>query len=342
MKTLSRVFVMSVLAGLLAACAAPDPAPTPAPAGAALESRQQPAAPATATPAPAAAAEPTQPATPAPITVADGLGRTVSLAGPAQRIVSLAPSDTEILFAIAAGGQLVGRDDFSDYPAEAAAVPSIGSTFGELSVESIVGLEPDLVLLADINPPEHLAALEAVGLTVFSVGNPAEFSDLFDNLVLVGRLTGHEAEAQAVVDEMEARYQAVITATEGLEPVSLFYEVDGSDPAAPWTTGSGTFQQLMFDLAGGANVAAELQGWGQISLEELVVRDPQVIVFSAGPFVPTTVESLKARPGWGTISAVVENRVYAVDTDLLDLPGPRLVDGLEQLARLLHPEAFSE
>jgi iron complex transport system substrate-binding protein len=89
-------------------------------------------------------------------------------------------------------------------------------------------------------------------------------------------------------------------------------------------------------------VAAELQGWGQISLEELVVRDPQVIVFSAGPFVPTTVESLTAREGWGSISAVVEGRVYAVDTDLLDLPGPRLVDGLEQLARLLHPEAFSE
>jgi iron complex transport system substrate-binding protein len=122
----------------------------------------------------------------------------------------------------------------------------------------------------------------------------------------------------------------------------MFYEVDGSDPQAPWTTGSGTFQQLMFELVGGANIAADLEGWGQLSLEAIVVRDPQVIIFGAGPFVPTTVESLMARPGWERISAVEQGRVYPIDTDLVDVPGPRLVEGLELLARLLHPEAFSD
>ena len=329
MKTPNDTLAIGLLAGwLLAACAAPAQAPAPAP---------------TSLPPTAQPAEPTQaPATPEPIAEVDGLGRQITLEAAAQRIVSLAPSNTEILFALGAGGQLVGRDDFSDYPEEAAMVPSIGSTYGELNAEPIVGLEPDLVLAAGITPPEHIEALQAVGLTVFVVGNPEAFPDLFASLAQVGRLTGHESEAAALVDELTARYEAVVAAVQGREPISLFYEVDASDPAAPWTTGSGTFQQLMFELAGAENIAADLQGWGQLSLEELVVRDPQVIIFGAGPFVPTSVETLKARPGWGELAAVLNDRVYAVDTDLLDLPGPRLVEGLEQVTRLLHPEAFAE
>jgi len=328
---------------VLAACSSPTRAVLPNAVASATETVEVSAAPATLTFLPPTAS-PTEanPATPVLITEVDGLGRRVTLASPARRLVSLAPSDTEILFAIGAGEQLIGRDDFSDYPAQVAEVPSIGSTYGELNTEAIVGLSPDLVLAASITPPEHIEALEAVGLTVFVVGNPDEFAELFDNLELVGRLTGHEPEAIALADNLAARYEVVVTAIQGLEPVSVFYEVDASDPAAPWTTGSGTFQQLMFELAGAENVAADLQGWGQLSLEELVVRDPQVIIFGAGPFVPTTVDSLKARPGWGTIAAVEQDRVYAVDTDLLDLPGPRLVEGLEQVARLLHPEAFPQ
>lgn len=337
MKSQSQVHGGILLAGLLlAACAAPAAAPPSEP-----PSTDLPAAEPTMQPT----AQPTQeapPPTPEPITATDSLGRQFALAEPARRVVSLAPSNTEILFAIGAGAQLVGRDDVSDYPAEAAAVPSIGNTYGELNVEAVVGLSPDLVLVADITPPEHVAALEGVGLTVFVVGNPDEFPDLFDNLELVGRLTGHVSEAQELAVELRARYEAVVAATQGLEPVAVFYEVDGSDPSAPWTTGSGTFQQLMFDLAGGDNIAADMQGWGQLSLEEIVVRDPQVIIFGSGPFIPTSVESLKARAGWGGIAAVEADRVYAVDTDLLDLPGPRWVEGLEQVAKLLHPEAFSE
>ena len=327
MKTLTHVITIDLLAGLLlAACAAPAHSPVP------------PTAPADPTSQPTEAPRPTVES----ISAVDGLGRQVALPEPAGRVVSLAPSNTEILFAIGAGDQVVGRDDFSDYPLEAVEVPSIGSTYGVLNPEPIVGLEPDLVLAAGITPPEHIEALEAVGLTVFVVGNPDTFPTLFDNIALVGRLTGHEPEAIALVDNLAARHEAVVAAIQGLEPVSVFYEVDGSDPAAPWTTGSGTFQQLMFELAGAENIAADLQGWGQLSLEEIVVRDPQVIIFGAGPFVPTTVDSLKSRPGWGAVAAVAQDRVYAVDTDLLDLPGPRLVEGLEQVARLLHPEAFAE
>lgn len=277
-----------------------------------------------------------------PIVLVDGLGREVTIDHVPRRIVSLAPSATETLFAIGAGDALVGRDDFSDYPEQVEQVASIGSTYGELNTEAILGLEPDLVLGAGITPPEQIATLEELGIPVFVIGNPEDFPGLFENLLVVGELVGHSEEARALAAEMRARYEAVTDLTRQAEPVSVFYEIDGSDPQAPYTTGSGTFQDLVIELAGGENIASDLEGWGQLSLEEIVVRDPEVIVFGSGPFVPTTVESLKERAGWEGLSAVQNDRVYAIDTDLLDLVGPRLVDGLEALAQVLHPELFGE
>jgi iron complex transport system substrate-binding protein len=283
---------------------------------------------------------PTQIPEPVLTTLIDGLGRELSFETPFQRIVSIAPSNTEILFAVGAGEQVVGREDFADYPPEALDVPSIGSTYGELNLEAILGLEPDLILAADITPSEQIQAMEDVGLTVFVIGNPAEFEDLFSNIETAGLLTGHDGEAQVLAGELRARYEAVLTAVEGAQQVKLFYEIDGTDPTAPWTTGSGTFQQLMFTLAGGDNVASDIEMWGQINLEALVVRDPDVILFATGPFIPTTVDSLLARSGWGEISAVANGQVFAIDTDFVDVPGPRLMDGFEQIARYLHPDLF--
>ncbi|MFP3855032.1 MAG: ABC transporter substrate-binding protein, partial [Anaerolineales bacterium] len=268
--------------------------------------------------------------------------REVELESIPERIVSMSPSNTEILFAIGAGDKIVGRDDFSDYPEEALEIPSIGSTYDELNTEAIVELEPDLVLAAGITPPEHVETLESVGLNVYVLGNPTDFEGLFENLRTAGQLTGHEEEAEALVADMQARFDDIVGKMEDVEPVSVFYEVDGTDPTSPWTTGSGTFQDLAIDLAGGENVFSDIEGWGQVNLEEIVVRDPSVIVFADGPFVPTTVESLKERAGWGGISAVQNDQVYGMDTDLLDLPGPRLVEGLETMAQILHPELFSE
>lgn len=330
---MKRTTTLIVLLGLaLGACAGAAPEPTSAPTAPPQPTAIPP------TEVPATAVPPTE----EPIQLTDGLGRTVELAGPASRIVTIVPSNTEILFAIGAGEQVVGRDDFSDYPPEALEVTSIGSTFGELNVEAIVGLDPDLVLVGDITPPEHIQALEAVGLTVFAVPNPQDFEDLFDSIRTVGQLTGRQSEAQALVDDLRIRYDQVLETVEGAELVSVFYELDGSDPTAPWTAGSATFQQLLFDLVAADNVASDIQGYAQLSLEEIVVRDPEVIIFGAGPFVPTTVESLSERPGWTDLQAVANGQVYGVDTDLLDLPGPRLVEGLEQLARILHPDLFGE
>ncbi|KAA3658748.1 MAG: hypothetical protein DWQ04_24210, partial [Chloroflexi bacterium] len=212
-----------------------------------------------------------------PIILTDGLGQTIELMEPAQRIVSLAPSNTEILFAVGAGAQVVGRDSFSDYPEAAFEVADIGGGFAELDMETIISLEPDLVLAADITAPEQIQALTDVDLTVFALTNPVELPGMFDNLRTVAILTGHEAETEALIVTLEERVTAVsdtITAVE--EKPLVFYEIDGTDPNAPWTTGTGTFVDTLINMAGGENVAAVLEGaWIQISIEELIVQDPE-------------------------------------------------------------------
>jgi iron complex transport system substrate-binding protein len=270
----------------------------------------------------------------------DGLGRQVAVPSVAQRVVSLAPSNTEILFAVGAGGQLVGRDEISDYPPEAQQVTSIGSTYGALNSEAILALEADLILGADITSPEQVQALESLGLTVFVLSNPTDFEGLFANLEMVGDLTGHATEAGALSEALRSRVEAVAQATQGAPRPTVYYEVDGTDPTAPWTTGSGTFQSLLIELAGGQNVAEDMQGWGQISLEQLVARDPGVIIIGLGPWVPTTPEGLAERSGWGEIAAVKQGAVFGIDANWVDRPGPRLVDALEAMARYIHPELF--
>ena len=276
-----------------------------------------------------------------PLQWTDGLGRQVALSAPAQRIVSLAPSNTEILFAVGAGAQVVGRDELSDFPVETNTVSSIGSTYGQLNTEAIVALQPDLVLAASITAPEQVQALEDLGLTTYVLADPSDFEGLYQNLTIVGELTGQQAGAAEMLAELEARVTAVAERMQGADRPRVFYEADASDPTAPWTTGNGTFQSVLIDLAGGTNVAAEITGWGQFSLEQLVAVDPQVIVFGSGSFVPTTVDSLAARPGWGTITAITDGRVFAIDTNWVDRPGPRLVEALEAMARVIHPELFN-
>jgi iron complex transport system substrate-binding protein len=271
----------------------------------------------------------------------DGLDRAVSLEKPAQRVVSLAPSNTEILFAIGAGSQVVGRDEFSDYPAEAKDLASIGGGFGDYNYEAIVELQPDLVLAAEINTPEQVQAVEDLGLTVYYLSNPTTLEEMYANLRRVGQMTGHEAEAAALAEELAARQAAVVETIASAEArPGVFYELDITDPGAPWTAGPGTFINTLIEMAGGHNVAADLQGqYVQISLEELLVRDPEIILLGDAAY-GVTPESVPQRAGWEKIAAVQEKRIYTFDDNLVSRPGPRLVDGLEALAAEIHPELF--
>ncbi len=274
-----------------------------------------------------------------PETFTDFLQREVTLNQPAQRIVSLAPSNTELLFAVGAGGQVVGREDFSDYPAEALDLPSVGGSMGDYNLEAIVALQPDLVLLTELHSPELVQSLEALGLTVYYLGNPVELEDLYTNLEIVGNLTGHENEAAALIEGMTSRVKRVdeLIANTTSRPV-IFYELDATDPAKPWTAGPGTFVDQLVSRAGGVNLGSSLSGaWVQISQEELIIQDPDMIFLGDAAY-GTTPELVAARAGWENLQAVTNNQIFSFDDDLVSRPGPRLVDGLVEFARLLHPE----
>lgn len=263
------------------------------------------------------------------------------MASPAQRIISFAPSNTEILFALGASAQMVGRDDPSDYPAEAKNVASIGSLYGAMNTEAIVALQPDLILAAEINNPEQVQALEDLGLTVYLLANPQDFDGLYENLSIVGRLTGREAEAQALAEALKARVEAVLAKTEAVTArPKVFYELDATDPTKPYTIGDGTFMNVLIQLAGGENIAAGLNNpYPQISSEALVKENPDIILLGDAAY-GVTLEVVQQRAGWDVIAAVKNANVVAFDDNLASRPGPRLVDGLETLAKLLHPELF--
>jgi len=277
-----------------------------------------------------------------PITLIDDLGRTVVLAVPAQRVVSLAPANTEILFAVGAGAQMVGRDETSDFPAAALALPTIGGYSG-FSLESIVALHPDLVLAqgGGFNSPELVASLEELGLTVFSLPNPTTLEGMFNNLETVAALTGHVNDVPTLLASLRARVSAV---DEKIMPLSyaptVYYELDATEPSKPYTAGPGTFVDLLISRAGGVNIGSALEGqWAQISLEQLVVANPAMIILGDAAYGETP-EKVSQRPGWGTLTAIQTGQVFPIDDNLVSRPGPRLVDGLEALARLLHPGVF--
>ncbi|MBI1854458.1 MAG: cobalamin-binding protein [Chloroflexi bacterium] len=322
-----KFLLLTLFATLLFGCA---PAITPQPAPAAGSTQPAPVQ----TEAPAAAP------TPAGIVLTDGLGREVKLTSPAQKIVSLAPSNTEILFAVGAGSQVVGRDELSDYPEAAKSVTSIGSTFKDLNTEQIISLHPDLVLAAEVNTPEQVKALEGLGLTGYYLKNPTTRDEMYGNMEIAAQLTGHAAEAAAAIESLKARVAAVnAKAAAAATRPTVFYELDATDPAKPYTAGKGTFITTLLEAAGGQNIAAQIDGYPQMSLEQVVADNPAFIILGDAAY-GITPESVAARPGWGNLNAVKSKQVLPFDDNLLSRPGPRLVDGLEALAKLLHPELF--
>jgi iron complex transport system substrate-binding protein len=285
--------------------------------------------------------EPTEAPMPAKMTFTDDLGHTIELAGTPQKIVSLSASTTEILFSIGAGGQVVGRDDYSVYPDAALQVPSVGAMWNELPSEAILAMEPDLVVAAQIISEDQVQALRDLGLNVYWQANPTSYDELWKNLRDIARLTGHEAEAETLIQKLEARVKAVQDKTASVsERPSVFYELDATDPSNPWTAGSGTFIDYIINQAGGTNAASALQGdYAQFSSEQLIAVNPDVILLADAPY-GTTAESVAERPGWEGITAVKDQALYPIDPNMMSVPGPRLVDALETTAKLLHPEMF--
>jgi len=274
-----------------------------------------------------------------PGTYIDDMGRGVSIDKVPQRIVSHVPSITETLFALGLGERVVGVSDYCDYPEEAKLKPSVGDYFNP-SIERIVALEPDLVLTDGHS--ESIKGLEALGITFFAI-DPQDIDGILEDIELLGKITGVERKAKALVSDMNGSLAQVVSHVENAPKVRVFYVFDATDLNNPWTAGPGSFVDSLITMAGGENIAAQAQGaWVQFSIEQLVSSDPEIIMIDAS--MGTAVvseEELRAHPAWQGVTAVKQDRIYTIDGDLVNRSGPRIIQGLEDMAEIIHPELFT-
>lgn len=269
------------------------------------------------------------------LTVEDDYNRTIVLDGFAERIVSVAPSPTELLFAVGAGHHVVGVDDYSDFPEEVQSLPKVGSW--TLNVEAIVGLEPDLVACSDLVPKQQLDMIANQSIPYFIFATRT-MEDVFKDIRLAGVLTGHMSEAEEVATELEARVKAVtdLTLAPGVSKPDVYIEY-----YPLWTYGPGSFGDNMIALAGAVNIAHDAANeYPELTSEFIIASDPDIIIYTVGVMTTTNATEISGREGWDQITAVAEGEIYSIDDNLMSRYGPRIVEGLEELAKLIHPELF--
>ncbi len=272
----------------------------------------------------------------------DSSGAEVELTGAIERIVSLAPSGTEILFAIGAGDRVVGVDDFSNYPPETSEIERIGSMTP--NIERIVALEPDLVVAASITSPDDIEKLQSAGITVWVTDSP-DVRGVADSIRALGAAVGLEQAADEVAAALEEQIEGVVETVSGAASrPRVFHELDATDPTKPFTVGPGNFVHDLLTLAGGENVFADAPSpFPQVGFEEILARNPEAIVLADAPW-GTTAASVKERNGWEALDAVASGWILEVTEELGDQmsrPGPRIGLALEALARFLHPDLFA-
>ena len=266
----------------------------------------------------------------------DAFGREVVLDRAPQRIVTLAPSLTEIVYFLGLGDRVVGVTQFSSYPPEAEAKPKVGS-YVNLNVETIVSLIPDLVIgTADGNQPAVIGLLEKAGIPVYIV-NPRNLRQVIETIVDLGRVCGVAGAASALARALSARADAIIAKTAGMDRPLVFLQVN---PKPIMTVNGSTFSSDLIRLAGGRNMADEEPiTYPRISIEAVIEQGPEVIIVSS---MDRGGEFERVRQQWlnlDAIPAAQTGRVHLVDSDLIDRPSPRIVEGLEILARHIHPDA---
>lgn len=275
-------------------------------------------------------------------TITDSLGKTFSFDQPVDSIISLAPSNTEIVFAVGAGDKLIGRTDYDNYPPEAASIESVGS-FWSPNKETVVIMNPDAILATGAHDQSgDTAWLEEKGLEVITL-DPLTLSDVQEIITLVGTLTGNVAEAGELVADMQSRIDFVADRTAGLSDSQKprVLHVTWHDPL--WTAGKDTFIDALIDIAGGVNIFDDITGDAQASLDSAVIRDPDVItVFTGhGAARDESYEWAVADDSpFKNTAAYLDGRIHLIDADIASRGGPRLVEALEIYALFLHPEIF--
>ena len=276
------------------------------------------------------------------LTVIDDFGETVTIQGIPQRIVSLAPSNTEILFAIGLEDRIVGVTDYCDYPPAAAGIQKIGG-YSTISIEKVLAADPNLIIAAPGNTEDVVNRLRDLGMTVITL-NPETIDDVLRDIALLGEVTGQEEQASACVESLQLRINTVTEKTDTLTKKPTAVHVVWHDPI--WISGSGTFQDEVIAMAGGVNAFGSVDGWGIVSLEEFIVADPDYILVSSGTGMTeeeghdVIKDYFMNEPRMQGLKSVRDGHIYVIDADVISRGGPRIVDALEEVATILAPDLF--
>ena len=276
---------------------------------------------------PAQPAEPSEPETSgSAITITDMTGREITLDEPATRVVALSAADCEVLYAVGAGDTLVGRGEYCDYPAEVLEVPSVQSGY-DTNIEQIIALEPQVLLMSTMaQTEEQIAQLEEAGIKVV-VSDAQDIEGVYTAVEMIGKLMGKEKEAEQVIISMQTVFADLSNSTAG-RGKTVYFEVSPLEYGL-WTAGSGTFMNEIAEMLGMKNIFDDVQGWAEISEEQVIERNPDYIVtitmyFGEGP---TPEEEIMGRTGWENVTAVKNGAILNLVNNELSRPTPRLKDG---------------
>ena len=267
--------------------------------------------------------------------VVDEVGRRVVLPEHPHRIISLSPSITEILFSLGLEERIVGVSNHSDFPPQALAKPRVGSYINP-SLEQVISLNPDLILASAAgNPRKFVERMENLGFSVYTVF-PKDFDGILRSISHIAAITGGKHRGAMVVQEMRMRKERILHLTRGRKRPKVFLQI-GTSPIV--TVGKGSFADDLISLAGGENIAGgERVKYPRYSIEEVLVKAPDIVIITSMDPRADSHMLAKHWNQWKTIPAVKHGRIYVIDSDLIDLPSPRIVDGLEAIAGILHPE----
>lgn len=277
-----------------------------------------------------------------PVTVKDAFDEEVVIEEKPEKIISLIPSNTEIVYALDSGDAIVGVTDFDNYPEEAMSKEKVGGI--EFNIEKMISLKPDLVLApgstAD-TAKEGLQQLKDAGIAVVVVNDAQSFEEVYQSIEMIGKSIGETEKAAELVDSMKNSFTELKKKAESIKPEeqkTVFVEV--SPEPEIYTAGNHTFINEMLELIGAKNAAGDMEGWPKVDPEVMVERNPDVIVTTYGYYTEKPVEKVLARKGWNNVKAVKDQQVFDVHSDLVTRSGPRLAEGAEVLAKAIYPDVF--
>jgi iron complex transport system substrate-binding protein len=274
---------------------------------------------------------------PAQTTVTDDAGRVVTIKSTPKRIISLSPSNTEILFALGLADQVVGVTTYDNYPPAAASKEKL-SGFSDVNIEKVVSLQPDLVLAASLHTAKIVPALEQLGITVL-VLKPGTISQILKDIQLIGDICGKSAAAKTLNAALQKRVDAVTSVSNSLttEKPRILY-VTWHDPI--WTAGDDTIIGELIRDVHGTNIAADLTSYATMTLEAVIGKNPQIIIVMSSMGDQTSLNYINSEPRLQSVDALKNKQVYTIDADIFGRTTPRIVDGLESLAKIVQPQAF--